>query len=308
MQWVSKIMGFGIAGITTVLTLSPALVIFTPTVVSISAAAIITNSNQTNVSQKSSIGIFKDWTDVALNILSIVAILTGAYFAVKIYRETKLWIQLDIDTNLYKLSNSEDNVTTFTRDRKGKLLTRKQKCTHALEVLLKFNNKGKIRFKLYNLQIGISTMRKPNQAKCRANDGHLSLINIFTSGNIVPIILLKPDEWREKLKFEFWVFRLLIVSSRLHSHSVPRIAIIFCCLLDRPPINKHSYYYIEPNVEQTIHYLALITQPRELLQVWAKFSLEEERIFPYKERKTKKPFPHTAARTYQVDPERGTLS
>ena len=48
------------------------------------------------------------------------------------------------------------------------------------------------------------------------------------------------------------------------------------------PIEETSFYYIEPGVEQTISHLALITEPRELIQIFAKFSLEQKRIFPFR--------------------------
>ena len=356
LQWVSKIMSIGVAGFTIVLSLSPTLAVSKPTVVGTPAPIVISSSHQPNGAEAScskiSVEISNHWTDY-LNIFPIIATVVGACFALRIYRKTKQWIQLDIDANLYKLSRPELDVTTYTRDQEGNLGTIKQDCTHAVEVLLKFKNKGMIRFKLYNLQIFINTMQNHNEvAKCEEADGHLRLKRIFTSGNIVPEI--KP-KWNEKLKFKFWNFSLLILSSRSPStHWVaiywllakPQIKwyekhkwheehkynfrnfrllilssrfnsaqwVVFFWALRKSLINKHSCYYIEPNVEQTIHYLALIPQPRELLQVVAKFSLEPKRIFPHKERTENKglfrkpyPLPHTAARTYQIDSKTGTF-
>lgn len=60
-------------------------------------------------------------------------------------------------------------------------------------------------------------------------------------------------------------------------------------------------YYIEPGVTQTITYLALVSEPRELLQIIGAFSLEQERIFPGHRIGKLGLFPHTAVKTYQVD-------
>lgn len=65
--------------------------------------------------------------------------------------------------------------------------------------------------------------------------------------------------------------------------------------------NKSSFYYIEPGVTQTIRYLFLIPEPRELLQVNALFSLEQERIFPHKLIGAKGLHPHTASKTYSLE-------
>jgi hypothetical protein len=148
----------------------------------------------------------------------------------------------------------------FTWDKQEEPLPLTKSCTHAVEIILRFTNKGKTRFRLYNLQIEIKTMPQSEPVKISKRDGHLSLERVFKSGNIVPIM---PVE------------------------GLPR--------------EKTSFYYIEPEVEQTIHYLAPITEPRELLQVIGKFSLEQKRIFPSKDREDTKVFPHTAARTYQID-------
>jgi hypothetical protein len=64
-----------------------------------------------------------------------------------------------------------------------------------------------------------------------------------------------------------------------------------------------GHYYIEPNVDQTITYLALINEPKDLLQVKGEFSLEQERIFPNKKKGQKGLDPHLAMRTFQIDSE-----
>lgn len=205
--------------------------------------------------------IFFRIADILLKIIALVGGIWALY-KVKEYRELKQRLQLDIDANLYKLSSPE-NVAAFTWDKEGKRIsTSAQPRTHAVEVLLRFANKGLTRMRLYNIQVGINTMRPQNEVQFDEDDGHLHLTRILTSGNIVPL------------------FRV-----------------------EDMPVEKTSFYYIEPGVEQTITYLALIPEPRELLQIYAKFSLEQERIFPEREVAAKRMFPHTAARTYQVDAE-----
>ncbi len=41
--------------------------------------------------------------------------------------------------------------------------------------------------RLFNIQIGVSTMQPQNEAQFDQEDGHLNLTRVFTSGNIVPI-------------------------------------------------------------------------------------------------------------------------
>ena len=108
-----------------------------------------------------------------------------------------------------------------------------------MELLLKFTNKGSTRVRLYNIQVGINTMRPPGQAEFDKEDGHLHLTRMHTSGNLVP---------------EF------VVEGR--------------------KVEDTSFYDIEPGVEQTISYLCLISKPRELVQAFAMFSLEQRRLFP----------------------------
>ena len=191
-----------------------------------------------------------------------LTLLIGAVWAiykVKKYRENKQRIQMEIDANIYKLTSPE-NVESYTWNKKGERISIKQEHTHAVEILINFTNKGFVRMRLYNIQVGINTMREIDSVQFDENDGHLHLTNIYTSGNIVPKFPVKHK-----------------------------------------PLNETSFYYIEPGVTQTISYLELIKQPRELIQIYAKFSLEQKRIFPEKDIGEKKVFPHTAAKTFQID-------
>jgi len=211
-----------------------------------------------------------DWYQVVDLCIKGVALTGGAVWGVykiKEYREFKHLIQLDISTHLYKLHDAiETPSVTWNREGEQEVLPARYH-THAVEVLLKFTNKGRTRFKLYNLQMYINTM-PTDRVKVAKTDGRLDLSKrLFTSGNIVP------------------VFKV-----------------------DKKPEEKTSFYYIEPGVEQTIHYLALITEPRQLLQIVAKFNLEQERTFPAKREKPGGLYPHTVARTYQIDADGNLVS
>lgn len=134
-----------------------------------------------------------------------------------------------------------------------------KKLTHAVELALTFTNKGRTRVRLYNIQVGLNTMRPPDKAQFDQGDGHLHLTRVHTSGNLVPTF-----EVRGKT------------------------------------IDETSFYYVEPGVSQSITYLCLISEPRELLQAFAMFSLEQKRLFPKKFRSPKGLYPHTAARTFPL--------
>ena len=179
-------------------------------------------------------------------ITATIAVITAiwANYKFREYREFKYWIQFAIDANIYKLNTSTKEMKPFILEKDGtERKTQPEKHTHAVEVVLKFTNKGKKRLRIYNIRTKISTLPTENVrlAENKDEDGHLRLITIFNSGNIVP----------EDIKF----------------------------------------YYIEPQVEQVITFLTLITEPRELLRVNGKFSLEQDRIFPKKEVLLKYPSP-----------------
>ncbi len=197
--------------------------------------------------------------DLVVKIIALVIGGTWAMYKIKEYREFKNWVQLDLDANIYRLAQPE-HVGTRTWDKDGKPVDSPPRPhTHAVELLLTFTNKGKTRVRMFNIQVGLNTMRPANQAKFDEDDGHLHLTRIHTSGNIVPILRV-----------------------------------------ENRPIEETSFYYIEPGVEQTVTYLCLVPEPRELLQVFAMFSLERVRLFPQKALGPKGLYPHTAARTFQL--------
>ena len=196
--------------------------------------------------------------DILLKIATLVGLIFGAYKVLQ-YRELKQRIQLDIDAHMYPL-DSPENVEAFTWDKQGNRVSVPSKPhTHVVEVLLKFTNKGYTRMRLYNIQVGINSMRAQNEAQLNSEDGHLSLTRIFTSGNIVALFEVKGK-----------------------------------------PIEKTSFYYIEPGIEQTVSYLTMISEPRQVIQIKAEFSLEQERIFPKKKQSSKGLYPHTASRTFKI--------
>lgn len=205
------------------------------------------------------VGIYTAIVDILVKITILISAFWAVYKFVQ-YRELKQRIQLNIDANMYELTSPEQ-AEAFNWDRQGNRVTVSgQPFTHAIEILLKFTNKGFTRMRLFNIQIGVNTMRPQNEAQFDQDDGHLHLTRIFTSGNIVPIFHVKDK-----------------------------------------PIEETSFYYIEPGIEQTISYLTLVTEPREVVQIYAKFSLEQKRIFPTTDVGEKGVYPHTAARTYKVN-------
>jgi len=204
------------------------------------------------------IGIYGDIVDILVKITVIIGAVWGFYKFFQ-YRELKQRIQLNIDANIYELTSPEQT-KAFNWDRQGNRETVPvQPRTHAIEILLKFTNKGFTRMRLFNIQIGVNTMRLQNESQFDQNDGHLHLTRVFTSGNLVPVFRVKDK-----------------------------------------PVEETSFYYIEPGIEQTISYLTLITEPRELVQIYAKFSHEQKRIFPTMDVGEKGLYPHTAARTYKL--------
>ena len=201
-----------------------------------------------------------EWIDMAVKVLALIIGATWALYKIYEYREFKNCVQLDVGANIIRL-NEPENASGKTWNKKGEsIVSPNQKLTHAVEVTLKFSNKGKTRVKLYNIQIGINSMRPQGQAQFDKDDGHLHLMRLFTSGNIV-------KEFQVKDK----------------------------------PKEETSFYYIEPAVEQTITYLCLIEEPRELVQVLAKFSLEQKRLFPENETGPKGLYPHTAAKIFPIN-------
>jgi hypothetical protein len=206
-----------------------------------------------------SIGFYAEIVDILVKLTVLFGVGWGVYKFVH-YRELKQRIQLELDANMHELTSPE-LTEAFSWDEEGNRETvPAQSHTHALEILLKFTNKGFRRMRLYNIQIGVNTMRPQNQAQFDPDDGHLKLTRVFTSGNIVPLFRVKDKA-----------------------------------------VEKSSFYYIEPGVEQTISYLTLVTEPRELVQIYARFSLEQKRIFPQKAVGQKRIYPATAARTYKLN-------
>jgi hypothetical protein len=198
-------------------------------------------------------------------LIKLAVLIVGVIWAHKVLREYKYRIQLDIDANLYKLKSPVEAVPVTPFEVTRADTAAKISHPYAVEVLLKFANKGRTRFRLYNARIEINTMPdEDSQVKLDAERGHLHLKRIFSSGNVVQIFEVegKPEE-------------------------------------------ETSFYYIEPGIVQTIHYLALIAQPRDLLQIVAGFSMEQRRFSLKDMRSRSGLYPHGAARTFQIRPDGG---
>lgn len=197
----------------------------------------------------------------AIQVVAVVAAGAWAVFKVREYRERKNLIQLHLDAHLYPLATPITVAPLTWKKGEGEpTILEPRTNAYAIEVLLRFINKGRTRFRLFNAQVGISTMRPPAETQFDEDNGHLHLTRVVTSGNIVP-----PFPVQGK------------------------------------PLEETSFYYIEPGVEQTITYLTLVPEPRELLQVVGEFSFAQKRIFPQQRRLPEGPYPHSAVRTYGID-------
>jgi hypothetical protein len=168
---------------------------------------------------------------------SIVIIIVGIWGIFKIleFREFKHWIQFEVDVNLYPLSKSI-YAESFEWDEYGKRSSKHEAFTHVLNILFKFNNKGKTRVKIYNIHAKISTLPPLDNIYLSKEDNHLRFFSTWT-GNIVP--------------------------------------------------KSKKFYYIEPQVEQTITYLTLIAKPRDLIRIHGEFCQDHNRIYPNKENNNK---------------------
>jgi hypothetical protein len=127
------------------------------------------------------------------NLAEVVTFTVGglwAWLKIKEYRQFKNWIQLDENTHIFKL-NSPVSTSVFTWNKEGERIAKEQVCTHAVETLLKFTNRGPTRLRLFNIQVGLNTMRPPEQTVFDEGDGHLHMTRIFTSGNLVPEMPVK---------------------------------------------------------------------------------------------------------------------
>ncbi len=203
--------------------------------------------------------VLRESVDLSVKILVLIVGAVWSIYKVVIYRSFKNSLQLDIGATIYPL-NEPESISGITWDADGcRQQVPRNDHTYVVEVALKYANKGKTRVRLYNIQVGINTMRAKGEAKLDKSDGHLKLRRLITSGNLVPEMPVCGN-----------------------------------------PIEKSSFYYIEPGVEQVITYLCLISEPRELIQVFAKFNLDQKRLFPEKEKGRKGLYPHTAAKTFPI--------
>jgi hypothetical protein len=209
-----------------------------------------------------------DWIQAVAASAQAAAVVAGAFWGlreVKRYRQKMHIIQLDIDAHLYRLSSPLiAEAPTWERGQRQPTTLPARPYPFAVEVLLTFRNKGRTRFRLYNAMIGFNTLRPADQKVVfTSDDGHLHLTRLITTGNIVP-------------KFK-----------------APDLPV-------ERKIDKTSFFYIEPGVDQVISFVTLLPEINQLLQIDGSFSLEQERIFPARLRGENRLFPHNVARTYQV--------
>jgi hypothetical protein len=193
---------------------------------------------------------------------ALIAFLFGAgwaWFKINEYRQFKNWIQFDVDARIFKLESLFE-AKIFTWDKAGNRIEKKLTCTHGIEVELTFTNKGSTRLRLFNIQLGLNTMRSSNDAQFDEGDGHVHLTRMFTSGNLVPEMPVKGL-----------------------------------------PVEKTSYYYIEPSVTQAITFFTLIPAPREFIQVYAEFNMAQKRLFPKSRRLDAGLYPHSVGRVFKVE-------
>lgn len=138
-----------------------------------------------------SAGIFAiDSIEDIKNLFEIIVIIIAgiwALYKIQEFRDFKHWIQFDIGANIYQLSKSI-TAKSYTWKENGERQDKGLKnFTHVLEILFKFNNKGKTRVKLYNIQAIVSTLPpEDNKAHLDEEEGHLSLGEpMLRTGNIV---------------------------------------------------------------------------------------------------------------------------
>lgn len=204
-----------------------------------------------------------EYVQVASQLAQIMALAAAgvwAYYLRKEHRESMRWVEFHVSARLFKLNSPiKTQANTWLQD--GKCSERLlDPATHAVEVYLKFTNRGKTQLKLFNVQVAILTMRAAAETKFDKDTGHLSLRRLTTSGNVVPPMPVAHE-----------------------------------------PLEKSSYYYVEPGVTQTVSFLTLIAQPNEILQVVGYFGLEQSRLFPRRLRTEAGLYPHSSARTYKID-------
>jgi tetratricopeptide (TPR) repeat protein len=123
------------------------------------------------------------------DLITMILVFIGtiwAYYRIKEYREFKHWIQFDMDANIYPLSK-EITTKSYNWFEGDKAEESKENHTHAIEVLFKFNNKGKTRIKVYNIQAEFSTSPEDKDKLLDKEEGHLKFSSKrLVTGNIVP--------------------------------------------------------------------------------------------------------------------------
>jgi hypothetical protein len=130
----------------------------------------------------------------------LVAFLAGSIWAlykIREFRELKHRIGFEVEADIYPLSSPVTaSRPTWNVKREQEFLAPELQ-THAIEIRASFDNRGNRRFRLYNLQLAVNTMRLPAETKFDPDVGYVSLRRVHTSGNVVPEMKvgdLPPEE------------------------------------------------------------------------------------------------------------------
>ncbi len=177
---------------------------------------------------------------------------------------SKNWIQFDISVKLFPLD--EKIKTAYISCNKKKIMSEfsTRYNNYIAEIVCKFFNKGRKPFKLYNLQVWLNTLK------------------------------LKREDGSDKKLFDEKTGRLRL--SRIFTSG----NLLDSNIIDNSQKNSDNYYYIGPQIEQNISFLTLIPEPKEVIQVNGRFSLEQKRIFPSEDIGELNVNPHTASTTYKI--------
>lgn len=290
-----------------------------------------------------------------------------AFYKFLEFREFKHWVQFEVDANIYPMSDCI-KAKSYNWNRKGVIKESDETYTHLLEILFKFNNKGKTRVKIYNIQAEFSTLPPLEYVFCwyklkedeerlkdflaqKFNidwvrnaivnrDENLKKITLLTEKNCLTLtereekLILKIDDGREK---EFFIIEdecreaekclqkgncrnvknnctregnykkkgIYYMDDKASIPSSDGISEEYCThstkssyvMLDKEDGHLSLYkqrtgnivpkekrfYYIEPQVEQTITYLTLIKKPKDIIRIKGNFCQDDVRIYPSQE-------------------------
>lgn len=234
-----------------------------------------------------------------MSLLNDIISTVNGYRSFKI--ESKQWIQFHVSLKLFPLETPI--VTSSLTCKEGKLINSPtDNHKFVAEIVCRFINRGKIPFRLYNLQVWLSTIKiEADDGTPRdmfdSKTGRFKLRRIFTSGNLLDSMPGGFDHFRGgkyatlRILFKTIFCKVTKIFSRSKCDLPPQT-------VSREPAG--GFYYIGPQIEQEISFLALLPEVKEIIQVNGRFSLEQRRIFPSRETGDMQLFPHTASSTYKI--------